>query len=92
MRVLLNLLLFIVVVLAVLWFLPFSLFLVLAFILLLLYFLPSYIAFKKHHPNSIFIFIINLLFGFTLIVWLVCLILAIVYNPPVKVVEHHYHN
>ena len=81
-----------VVVLAVLWFLPFSLLLVALAILLLFYFLPSYIAFKKQHPNAIFLFIINLLFGFTLVVWVICLVLALVYTPPVRVIEkHHYH-
>ncbi|WP_119343148.1 superinfection immunity protein [Facilibium subflavum] len=87
MSILLNLLLLVIIVAGILWFLPFSLLLVAALIILLIYFLPSYIAFKKRHPHSILIFIINLLFGFTLIVWLVCLIIAVVYTPPVVIIQ-----
>ena len=92
MRILLNLVFIVAVVMAVLFFFPFSMLVLLGILLFMLYFLPSYIAFKKNHPNAIIIFIVNLLFGFTLIVWLICLILAIVYQAKTIIVEkHHYH-
>ena len=92
MRILLNLLFVVAVVVAVLFFFPLSMLVLLGVLLLMLYFLPSYIAFKKQHPSAIIIFIVNLLLGFTFIVWLICLILAIAYQPRTIIVEkHHYH-
>ena len=92
MRILLNLLFVMAIVVAVLFFFPLSMLILLGILLLMLYFLPSYIAFKKQHPSAIIIFIVNLLFGFTLIVWLICLIMAIAYQSRTIIVEkHHYH-
>ena len=58
--------------------------LVIAFFLamgaLLVYFLPSIIAFRKHHPNRWIIFVLNLLLGGTVVVWIVVLIWAL--TPP----------
>ncbi len=45
--------------------------------LLALYLLPTIIAFTRRHRNRWVIGIVNLVFGFTLIVWLVCLIWAL---------------
>lgn len=42
-----------------------------------LYFLPTVIATKKKHPNTTAIFLVNLLFGFTCIGWIVALIFAV---------------
>ncbi len=41
-----------------------------------IYFLPSFIAIDRDHPNTISIIVINLLFGWTLIGWLICLVWA----------------
>lgn len=45
---------------------------------LLLYFLPSIIAIKVKHPNKLLIFVINLLTGWSVIGWIICLILVMV--------------
>ncbi|WP_116964067.1 superinfection immunity protein [Fastidiosibacter lacustris] len=92
MHLLLNLLFIAGIVIAVLFFFPLSTVVLLGVLALLLYFLPSYIAFKKQHPNSIIIFVVNLLFGFTFIIWIVCLILAIAYQPNVTIIEKHYYH
>ena len=42
------------------------------------YFLPSIIAIKKKHANKLFIFILNLAFGWTFLAWVACLIWAFV--------------
>ena len=42
------------------------------------YFLPSILAGARKHKNTLLIFILNLLFGWTAIGWLVCLIWAFV--------------
>ena len=41
-----------------------------------IYFLPTYVAGKKDHSNFVIILIINLLFGWTLLGWLACIIWA----------------
>lgn len=46
-----------------------------------LYFLPMMIAFKRHHENYTAIFMLNLLLGWTGIVWIVCLIWAFISKP-----------
>lgn len=45
--------------------------------LLLLYLLPAIIAFRKRHPNRWVIFLLNLLLGGTVIIWVVVLIWAL---------------
>ena len=50
--------------------------LLLLFGLLFLYFLPSIIAFRGGHPNRWVILVLNLFFGSTIIVWVICLIWA----------------
>lgn len=52
---------------------------ILVLILLLLYFLPTFVACSRHHTNALAIFILNLFLGYTLIGWVVALIWA-VYN------------
>jgi hypothetical protein len=44
--------------------------------LLFLYFLPSIIAFRGGHPNRWVILVLNVFFGSTIIVWVICLIWA----------------
>ncbi|MGC0055770.1 superinfection immunity protein (plasmid) [Brucella pituitosa] len=39
-----------------------------------IFFLPSIIAFNRGHPNRWIIFIINFVFGATLLGWLICLV------------------
>lgn len=41
-----------------------------------IYFLPTYVAGKKDHSNFVIILIVNLLFGWTLLGWLVCIVWA----------------
>lgn len=66
---------------------------ILSFILMigvmLLYFAPSYIAYTRNHKNGLPIFFVNLIFGFTLIGWLVAFIWAFTDNVaiPVKVIN-----
>jgi len=62
-----------------------ALFLVLAF-----YFLPTIMAIKRKSPRTAAVVIINFLFGFTLVGWIVALVLAskqpqqvvVIYNGP----------
>lgn len=62
-----------------------ALFLVLAF-----YFLPTIMALKRKSPHTTAVAIINFFFGFTLIGWIIALVLAskqpqqivVVYNGP----------
>lgn len=51
---------------------------VLAFFLtVFIYLLPSYFAFKRKHPNRVLILVLNLLFGVTLLGWVLLLIWAL---------------
>lgn len=38
------------------------------------YFLPTIIAFKRNHPSRVAILLVNLVFGFTVIAWFLCLV------------------
>ena len=44
--------------------------------LIWLYFIPTRIAFRRKHAMAGSIFLVNLLFGFTMIGWIVCLFWA----------------
>ena len=48
-------------------------------ILLIITFIPTYVAFSRNHPNRWLIFIVNLAFGYTLVGWFVALIWALRY-------------
>ena len=48
--------------------------LVMGLISLLLYFIPTFVAYKRNHPNRFPIFLLNLLLGGTGIGWIVALI------------------
>lgn len=51
---------------------------VLIFLLLLaIYFLPTWIALLRHHINSLAIFIINFLTGWSLIGWVIALVWSV---------------
>ena len=80
MSILLNILILVIAVFLTLWFLPLSLMILISILCIMLYFLPSYIAFKKSHPNKIALLLVKILFGFTFIVWCVCLIFALTYR------------
>ena len=58
-----------------------ALFLVLAF-----YFLPTIMAIKRKSPHTAAVVIINFLFGFTLVGWIIALVLASKQPQPVVVV------
>jgi uncharacterized membrane protein len=49
---------------------------VIAFIVTLIHFIPAIIAFKRGAASRWIIFLVNLFFGWTIIVWLVTLIWA----------------
>lgn len=60
------------------------------FLLLYIYFLPTITAIKRNSPHKTAVVIVNIIFGVTLVGWLVALLLAtkqpqqvvIVYNSP----------
>jgi len=52
-------------------------FLILAVIGLALYFLPAIIATRRHHPNTLAIWLVNFFFGGTFIGWIIALIWAL---------------
>lgn len=62
-------------------FLLFALVVALIFLALFVYFIPTYIANQKDHPQRGWIFVCNLFGGGTGIGWLVCLIWAMTYRP-----------
>ncbi len=51
--------------------------LVVAAALIALHFLPGIIATRRHHPNTLAIWLVNLFFGWTFIGWIVALIWAL---------------
>jgi hypothetical protein len=60
--------------------LPSSILFLMFLVLIYFYFIPSIVAFNRNHKSKTKIFIINLLFGFTLIAWVLCLFWAIQSN------------
>ena len=60
------------------------------FLVLYIYFLPTITAIKRNSPHKTAVVIVNVLFGFTLVGWVVALLLAskqpqpaiVVYNTP----------
>jgi len=52
-----------------------------AFIIINLYFAPSWIAHHRHHRQRWPVYVVNLLLGWTLLGWLVALILAVSWTP-----------
>ncbi len=49
------------------------LYIILFILALMIYFLPSFIAFKRHHASRYGILIINLFFGWTFLGWVISL-------------------
>ena len=41
---------------------------------LIVYFIPTFIAFARHHQSRWAIFILDLLLGWSVIVWIICLV------------------
>jgi LPS O-antigen subunit length determinant protein (WzzB/FepE family) len=60
------------------------------FLVLYLYFLPTITAIKRNSPHKAAVIIVNILFGVTLVGWIIALVLAskqrqtvvVVYNMP----------
>ena len=63
---------------------------VLALVSFLVYFLPSIIASRRQAQNGCAIFIVNLLFGWTFIGWLVALIWALADSPKRDITIQNY--
>ena len=51
-----------------------SLLMIILLVSIFIFFLPSFIAFNRQHRNRLVILVINIVFGFTLLGWLVALI------------------
>ena len=49
----------------------------LIFLFLVSYMVPTYIAFKRNHKNRIPILVLNLLLGWSFIMWLICLVWSV---------------
>lgn len=62
-----------------------SLFLLFLFVVMLLYLLPTFIAFGRRHHNRWQILVGNLLLGWTFFIWCYLVVLAI--SPDVREVE-----
>lgn len=45
-------------------------------IIILLYFLPSFIGFRRNHPNKVSILILNIFLGWSFLGWVIALIWA----------------
>ena len=56
------------------------------FLVLYIYFLPTITAVKRNSPHKTAVVIVNVLFGFTLVGWVVALLLASKQPQPVVVV------
>jgi hypothetical protein len=50
--------------------------LVLFLLLLAVYFLPAYVAYRRFHPNAVPILLLNLFLGWTLVGWVAALVWA----------------
>jgi RsiW-degrading membrane proteinase PrsW (M82 family) len=49
-------------------------------ICLAVYFIPTWIAYEKSHPQRLWILVFNLFGGATIIVWIACLVWAVTYH------------
>ncbi len=61
--------------------LPFFLLILIGFLGVLIHFLPTFVAGVRHVENFWWIFLINLVFGWTVIGWIVALIWALRDTP-----------
>ena len=55
----------------------FVLLVVVGIALIALHFLPGIVATRRHHPNALAIWLINIFFGWTLIGWVIALVWAL---------------
>ena len=53
-------------------------FIFLLIITALIYFVPTIIALVKHHTYKLYIIVINIILGWTLLAWIVCLIWSLI--------------
>jgi hypothetical protein len=51
-------------------------------VMLALYFLPAIIAAARHHPQSVVIFVLNLLVGWTFLGWVAAIVWACIRITP----------
>lgn len=58
-------------------------------LMFVLYFLPSVIAVLRRHPNPVALIVVNLVFGWTMLGWFICLIWSFASAPQVTVQTHH---
>ena len=49
---------------------------IVSFVGIIIYFIPTIIAFKRKQLNKIKIFLFNLFFGWTVVLWIIALVLA----------------
>jgi hypothetical protein len=61
--------------------LPILVIILIAIVALLIHFLPAFIAGKNHSKNFVWILLINIFFGWTLIGWIVALVWALNDDP-----------
>jgi len=61
--------------------LPIFVLILLAIVALVIHFLPAFIAGKNHSENFIWILLINIFFGWTLIGWVIALVWAMQDRP-----------
>jgi hypothetical protein len=58
------------------------------FLILYIYFLPTITAMKRNGPHRVAVIIVNFLFGFTLLGWVIALVLASKQPQPVIIVHY----
>jgi Superinfection immunity protein len=61
-------------------------------ILAIPYFVPSIVAFVRHHHNQWAIFALNLLLGWTVLGWIAALVWSLTRPTPQPTVVHVYHD
>lgn len=49
--------------------------------LLILYFIPSYLAYRREHTNFVALFVLNLFAGWTMLGWVAALVWALYRDP-----------
>ena len=59
---------------------------VILFFMLVVYFIPSIIAYNNKHHNALPILLLNLFLGFLLVPWVIALVWSVMKQPTMKVV------
>lgn len=63
---------------------------VVIFVMAIIYLLPGVVAISRSHPNSAAIFVLNLLLGWTLLIWVIALVWSLT-NPNASQQVHVIH-